>query len=288
MRRVLTAAIMISSLVLGLAASPLVMALVQLAMPTALGAFIALNVPHIIILALIAILCPLLLKRTLASMLWDSRMRKGLLAYAFLITFALTTILSLAQGDLHYNSAPASQRIPLFLAALLIVPLQCLSEEALCRALPARIFMPDNLNGQLRLVVPSALVSGLLFLALHGANSEWDVVDSPLLLALYYFGFGALSSLGGSLLGGYEAAWGMHSAINLSNALIVTYPSSPYAAASLLTTTSITPMWAMLLEMVLIHAMVTLPPLRRSNTGIRKSVWERNRKRSMCSDDSSY
>ena len=221
-------------------------------------------------------------------MLWDSKMRKGLFSYAFVVTFALTTVLSLAQGGLHYNNAPASQRLPLFLAAILIVPLQCLGEEALCRAIPARIFMPDHLRGQWRLVVPSAFVSGLIFLALHGANSEWEVVDSPLLLALYYFGFGALTSLGGSLLGGYEAAWGMHSAVNLANALIVTYPSSPYGTTSLFTTTATSPMWAMLLEMVLIQALVTLPPLRRSNNGTRKSKWERNRKRSMCSDDSSY
>ena len=80
----------------------------------------------------------------------------------------------------------------------------------------------------------------------------------------------------------------MHSAVNLSNALIVTYPSSPYGTTSLLTTTATSPMWAMLLEMVLIQALVTLPPLRRSNNGTRKSKWERNRKRSMCSDDSSY
>lgn len=54
MRRVLTAWIMISSLVLGLTASPLVMALVELAIPSGLGAFIALNVPHLIILASIS------------------------------------------------------------------------------------------------------------------------------------------------------------------------------------------------------------------------------------------
>ena len=264
-------AIMISSLVLGLSASPLLMALAAMALPGRAGAFIALNVPHIATLASMAILCPLLLRRSIWSILTDSgRPRMGLFLTGAGSAIAVIALAALLEGGYEVLESDASERFILAILAFILTPLQCLCEEVLTRALPARIAYPEKLGGSAARSLAATVACGLLFIIMHLANSEWEAGCNPMLLALYYFSFAALSCAVGIITGGFELAWGIHSANNLAIALFFGYRSMPYDTLPLLWREETGSLPLMLLELVAIFALATLPLLRHLRNRKRK------------------
>ncbi len=115
-------------------------------------------------------------------------------------------------------------------AALVLTPLQTFAEEMLFRAYLRRWI--EHLR---RAVNPwlTCILSGVAFLAAHGANPEFMQGDHLLVLALYYFLFGAFLMAVVLRRGGIEHAFGIHLGNNLFTILIVNYEGSAVPSPSL-------------------------------------------------------
>ena len=202
--------------------------------------FICINIPHIIILVSCAL--------------------------SMAVTLALLIIFSLFEGNAQYEEHTVLHRIRFFTAAVILIPLQCLSEELLTRTLIARMFCYESYDVSLLKKIPVCAFSGIIFALLHLGAGEFSMGESRLMLLLYYFisGFSFLFITLDS--GGGEEALGIHIMNNLFIACVVNYRGSAYESAPLFMKNGIPPILLMILEMLIITAAVHFT--------VRKSVLE--------------
>ncbi len=219
--------------------------------------FICINIPHIIILVSIIILSPLLLKRSWLSLLTDrGKFRWKTCALSMAVTLALLIIFSLFEGNAQYEEHTVLHRIRFFTAAVILIPLQCLSEELLTRTLIARMFCYESYDVSLLKKILVCSFSGIIFALLHLGAGEFSMGESSLMLLMYYFisGFSFLFITLDS--GGGEEALGIHIMNNLFIACVVNYRGSAYESAPLFMKNGIPPIPLMILEMLIITASV--------------------------------
>lgn len=219
--------------------------------------FICINIPHIIILVSIIILSPLLLKRSWLSLFTDrGKFRWKTCALSMAVTLALLIIFSLFEGNAQYEEHTMFHRILFFTSAVILIPLQCLSEELLTRTLIARIFCYESYDVSLPKKILVCAFSSAVFALLHLGGSEFSIGESRLMLLLYYFisGFSFLFITLAS--GGGEEALGIHIINNLFIACVVNYRGSAYESAPLFMKNGISPITLMILEMLIITASV--------------------------------
>lgn len=272
MRAFQLVAITVLSTIFGILATPPVSAILALTgADSGILAFVVLNTPHILMLVFALFSCRLVMGWKPGMILRDD----GRADWKVLASGVLSALCVLVAGMLLTEgvqpvSAPAARRLAFLCAALVLTPLQALSEEVVFRVLPVRAVTGGSLDCPPWRQIAASLVSGLLFLALHLSNSEFSLGLNKVLVALYYFLFGVLGTLTSFRKGGFEAVWGVHLANNLFIALVLNYPGSPYVTPSLFTRGTPLSMPVQLVQLVLIFTLVTFIP----HPGFKKEIKE--------------
>lgn len=112
-------------------------------------------------------------------------------------------------------------RIMLMVLALVLTPLQCITEELLFRTTLWRM-----MEGRVRKYWIPAVVSGLVFTLAHLTNAEVQTSNYSISVLLYYFLSGFLFMEMIRVHNGSEAAFGAHIANNLFLVLVINYAGS--------------------------------------------------------------
>ena len=253
----LICAIILISLFFYILLTPYAVFLISTAVSAPYAQFICINIPHIIILVCIIIFSPLLLKRSWISLFTDGgKFRWKTFALSMAVTLVLLIVFSFFEGNAQYEEHTALMRILFFTAALILIPLQCLSEELLTRTLIARIFCYETYDVPLLRKILVCSFSGILFAILHLGGSEFSMEESSLMLLLYYFISGCSFLFITLESGGGEEALGIHIMNNMFIACMVNYRLSPYESAPLFMKNGISSIPLMILEMLAITAAV--------------------------------
>ena len=253
----LICAIILISLFFYILLTPYAVFLISTAVSAPYAQFICINIPHIIILVCIIVFSPLLLKRSWISLFTDrGKFRWKTFALSMAVTLAMLIVFSFFEGNAQYEEHTALMRLLFFTAAVILIPLQCLSEELLTRTLIARIFCYETYDVPLPGKILVSSFSGIIFALLHLGGGEFSMGESSLMLLLYYFisGFSFLFITLDS--GGGEEALGIHIMNNLFIACVVNYRGSAYESAPLFMKNGIPPIPLMILEMLIITASV--------------------------------
>lgn len=192
-------------------------------------AYVAVNIPHAAALLVAALLWSYATRRKWTGAFTSS----GSIQWkVFALSAGMAAVVlvpaSFIGGDFSFNPAPTGERMLFFTLALLVTPIQCLSEEYLYRALLGRIVLGDDVfRANTAKKVLAGIVAGGVFLLMHSANPEFTQTTNAFCLMAYYFAFGFLSFSAGASLGGFEVPWAVHTVNNLAACLLVTYPVNP-------------------------------------------------------------
>lgn len=264
MHVVIILALIFISTVFSLCCTPFLSAVICMILPEKAASFIVLNLPHLLILLLIAISCPLVLKKGIMRLFTDApHFRPAVFLIPFTVTFAVLS-LSLAFLPVKLNEAILSERIILFTLSIVIIPLQCLCEELVTRAMLARIFLYEKLEAIWVKALAISLAGATIFALLHTSASTAAY--------FYYFLFGFLSCYAGIRLSGFEAGLGVHVANNLFIALVMNSSSSPYNTDSIFTLEGETSIALCIIQLVIIFLLSAFIFLGGSNLWQRKSA----------------
>lgn len=264
MHVVIILALIFISTVFSFCCTPFLSAVICMILPEKAASFIVLNLPHLLILLLIAISCPLVLKKGIMRLFTDApHFRPAVFLVPFAVTFAVLT-LSLAFLPVKLNEAVLSERVILFTLSIVIIPLQCLCEELVTRAMLARIFLYEKLEASWLKALAISLAGATVFALLHTAASTAAY--------FYYFLFGFLSCFAGIRLSGFEAGLGVHAANNLFIALVMNSSSSPYNTDSIFTLEGETSIAVCIIQLVLIFLLSALIDIGGSNLWQRKNA----------------
>ncbi|HEX6387450.1 MAG TPA: type II CAAX endopeptidase family protein [Anaerolineae bacterium] len=137
----------------------------------------------------------------------------------------IETLLFPARYQLTFN---AVRFLPFVLFGILLIPLQTTAEELFFRGYVLQGFGQLTRN---RLIL--VFLSGFLFMLPHLANPE--VSAGPVLLALFYFSFGAFLALLTLKDNGLELALGAHAGNNLFTGILVNYEGSALPTPAIFT-----------------------------------------------------
>lgn len=159
------------------------------------------------------------------------RFRWKLFWFSFLVWTAGVTIATIVTAIFEPQAImlnPTGQvwnRVLLMVLALVLTPLQCISEELLFRTTLWRM-----MAGRVRRYWIMAVVSGLAFTLAHLTNVEIQSSGYAITILLYYFLTGFLFMEMIRVHQGSEAAFGAHIANNLFLVLVVNYSGSSLAS----------------------------------------------------------
>lgn len=154
-----------------------------------------------------------------------------------------------ARYQLTFNAARFLPFVPL---VVLFIPLQTTAEELFFRGYVLQGF--GRLTQKWLIL---AFISGLFFMLPHLANPE--VSAGPLLLALFYFSYGAFLAFITLKDNGLELALGAHAGNNLFTALLVNYEGSALPTPAVFTVAELDPLFnlvATLVAMALFYGLV--------------------------------
>lgn len=211
------------------------------------------HIGFLLIILLFAAGVHIFLDSSLSAMIHDKeRIRFRRAGKAGLIWLAGMGVFSMIEALVYSGSLTltfdTSQFFRFLPLACILVTLQATTEELLFRVLPGRwlslLFRPGTKSW---LLLP-ALISGLLFLAAHLFNPEFQIAEQKLFLVLYYFLFGAAAMALSYLDGGYEIAIGIHIGNNLFSSLFINYQGSVLPTPSIWKADNLSP----------VHAFITL------------------------------
>ncbi|MCK5156508.1 MAG: CPBP family intramembrane metalloprotease [Spirochaetales bacterium] len=197
------------------------------------------------------------------------RIRFGRGAFACCLWFLLLTIFSIIEFLLYPEKLSLTldiRSLLLFLpAACIMVSIQAGSEEMLFRAFLGR-WIGRYTSGAL----PAAVVSGLLFTAVHLLNPEIDLFSKSAAIYLFYFLFGFILMYFSKKDGGYELAIGIHIGNNLFSSIVINYEGSVMQTPSIYTAKSDSPLPA-LVFLIISSLIIYLVFLHKKEDGIRKA-----------------
>lgn len=190
------------------------------------------------------------------------RVRRGLLACAlWMLLLALFTVLEVLFSPGQLMLTLDVRSLLLFLpAALILVSIQAASEELLFRT-----FLGRWIGIYTAKIVPTAIISGLMFMSVHLFNPEITLYKNSWAIYLFYFLFGFILMLFSIRDGGYELAIGIHIGNNLFSSILVNYEGSVMPTPSLFTAQSDSPIPA-LIFLILSSGIVYLIFLRTRKT----------------------
>jgi membrane protease YdiL (CAAX protease family) len=175
------------------------------------------------------------------------RIRWGRLAAAFVVWLGLSVLISLVEELLYpgrYQLTFQPATFVAFLApAILLLAIQTASEELFLRG-----YLMQGLGLIFKRGWIVALITSLLFAALHWGNPEVSV-DAGLLMA-YYFSFGLFAALISLRDGGLELALGIHAANNIFAALLANYSGSAIPSPSIFTARVLDPVYGLVAPVV--------------------------------------
>ncbi len=211
----------------------MLMGLIALVWPTTGGFtdtiadFILMNAPHLMLFLGVLLSAKWLLHTPLRLLVTDRpRFSWRLTILSFAVAMAVLTVTSIPlffMTDAHFLQGVWSKRLLMLPFILLLTPIQTVAEELFFRVLPARLVFRGRMEPERGHMLLLCIVSGILFLLPHLANTEFSLTDNPVALLAYYFiaGFGMMYvSL---YTKGFECAFGLHTAINLFTFLILGY-----------------------------------------------------------------
>lgn len=239
--------------------------------PSQLAYFLFLHINFVCLCAGIVFAVRRILRYPMGNFLTDHRLfsiRSSLQAAIFWLIAAavLTAVLyPVRRPDITLQFSLGAF-FPFLLAAVFLTPVQVLSEEMLFRAYLWR-WVGSRAHAPRHWV--TCAVSGAVFLAVHGANPEFLQGEHIMLLASYYFLFGAFLMAVVIIRGGIEHAFGIHLGNNLFAILIVNYQGSAVPSPSIWVQSRIDPPASMTL-FLLSAAVYALIFLRKGAKGAQK------------------
>ena len=158
--------------------------------------------------------------------------------YLLLVAFATLVEFRLNPSIYQYTFEP-SRFWPFLAVILLLTPIQTSAEELLFRGYLLQV------TGQLtHNVWLLAALNGAIFMLPHLANPE--VGSGPILLALFYLGFGFFLALLTLRSGGLEVALGVHAANNVFTAVFANYVNSALETSPIFTVTELDPVFSLI------------------------------------------
>ncbi|PAX45754.1 CPBP family intramembrane glutamic endopeptidase [Brunnivagina elsteri] len=188
-----------------------------------LDSFIAINLQFIFFLIGILVAVKLLHNRKILSLVSaESKINFKRFFAGFGVWFLLQGILiaiALISEPQNYKfTFNPAQWFPLLIAALILTPIQTSSEELFFRGYLIQAFSRITKNKYVIIII-----TGLLFMFPHLLNPE--VQRGAVLMAMYYFSFGALAAFLTLKDNRLELALGVHAANNLTLVIINTEDS---------------------------------------------------------------
>lgn len=156
----------------------------------------------------------------------------------FAVFFALVALASLIEylvnPEIYELSLSWPRFLPFLFVMLLLIPIQTSAEELLFRG-----YLLQGLGHVSKNFVLLGVINGILFMLPHLTNPE--VQSGPVLLALYYFGFGFFLSYITLKDNKMELALGAHAANNLFAGIFVNYTDSVLQTESVFLVTELNP-----------------------------------------------
>jgi len=220
--------------------------------------------PFVMALAAILLVARLVHGRPASSLVAPARpIRWGRLAQGFAAWFVVAAVVTGVEAVLfpgrYTLTLDLAQLLPFAVVAVLLFPLQSSAEELFFRG-----YMLQGLALRLRRPLPLAILTGLVFAALHIENPE---VGSEFWLVMgFYFVFGVGLALFSLRDNGLELALGIHAANNLFTAVVANFKGSAVASPSIFTASGFTPWYSLVSALIglIVLYLVFFRPRRES------------------------
>lgn len=192
-------------------------------------------IPFILLFGAIIFASNLIMKTPIRKLTtYENKFRYSLMFSIIGVFFLFNIILSLIHfKNISFVTNAWKERLLLLPFLIVLIPVQSVAEELLFRVMPARLYSRDTLNINQNQKILLSLVSGFIFLVPHLTNVEFSLNASFLVVAIYYFAYGALLMALGLYTNGFEASIGLHIANNMFLALFVNYPDSSLVSSPL-------------------------------------------------------
>ncbi len=189
--------------------------------------YIIVNIPKVILFLAVLFGTRAILHTSLRALTSDYNFRfQKYFKYLLISTLIVTLFSFIAADGLEFVAGAWLNRLLFLPFALILTPIQCLSEELFYRVLPARLVLGDKLKtNNINLIILS-IFSGFIFTLPHMPGSDFALTPDKAGLLFYYFSFGFLAMLLSLYTEGFEVAIATHTAINLSSVLFVSYSES--------------------------------------------------------------
>jgi membrane protease YdiL (CAAX protease family) len=174
-------------------------------------------------------------------------LRWGRLAQGFAAWFVVGAAVTLVEAALfpgrYRLTLDLGQLLPFAVVAVLLFPLQSSAEELFFRG-----YLLQGLGLRVRNRALLAIITGLIFAALHIENPEVGAEFWPVMG--FYFVFGMTLALFTLRDNGLELALGIHAANNLFTALVANFKGSAVESPSIFTASGFTPWYSLVSTLI--------------------------------------
>jgi uncharacterized protein len=181
-----------------------------------------------------------------------------------LVVIAITILDALVHPGSYKLTFELKSWIPFLIAAVILTPIQTSGEELLFRG-----YLLQTLGFLTKKKWILVIISGVIFAVPHFLNPEMK--QGFVLLALYYFSFGAILTLITLKSNRLEYAMGIHAANNLLTVLLANYTDSALPSPSIFTATILDPVFNIVSFLLGMGLLWLLLFKLRPGTGLQKN-----------------